>query len=320
MLDWALVAARLLQFGSGLVLFGLSLFDLYARKAGPANVPSRPWGRGHVVLLLAAVSALVGVVWWMLVQRAAFFPEAGPFDAEPISILLTETGFGSVALFRMGVLVLSIATLLSFRPGTGLWTLQTVLGALLVASFAWTGHGIFNEGVAGVVHTTADVLHLLAAGVWLGALVGLSILIFKSFRDRTVTNGVSTLYALERFSSIGVAVVGTLVLTGIINSWFLIGLPQWHTLFTTTYGLLLVFKLSLLGAMLGLAASNRFVLSPRLRSAMENSPLEKDRAALEEPLRALRRSVVAETALAAFVLAVVAYLGTLEPPISEAVR
>ena len=316
MLDWALVAARLLQFTSGLVLFGSSLFYLYASEVGPADGRSRRWRSRHLVLLIAALSAVLGVVWWVRVQAAIFFPEASTFDSEPISILLTETAFGRVALLRIGLIVTALATLFLLRSGKALWALQTILGAMLSASFAWTGHGVFDEGLAGLLHTSADVLHLLAAGVWIGALVGLSVLLFNSLRSQTATDANATLYALERFSAIGVAVVSVLVLTGMINSWFLIGLPQWRALFTTSYGLVLVLKLSLLGLILALAALNRFRLSPSLRSAIEDVRSEKDRRALEASLLSLRRSVVAETLLATSVLLAVAYLGTLEPPIS----
>jgi copper resistance protein D len=100
------------------------------------------------------------------------------------------------------------------------------------------------------------------------------------------------------------------------NSWFLIGLGQWRAVFTTAYGLTLVFKLILLGLMLLLAAGNRFFLSPRLGYIVGHRENGADLKGLKMPLQALRRNVLTETMLALLVLAAVAFLGTLEPPIA----
>jgi putative copper resistance protein D len=62
--------------------------------------------------------------------------------------------------------------------------------------------------------------------------------------------------------------------------------------------------------MLALAASNRWRLTPRLQAALASS------GAIGPALRALRASLFAETALAFLVLAIVAVLGILEPPVS----
>ena len=74
--DWAIVAARLLQFGSAVVLFGLPLFCLYGFSAGEANRLSRRWGRMRLGVLIAAAGAFLGVVWWIAAQAAIFFPDA----------------------------------------------------------------------------------------------------------------------------------------------------------------------------------------------------------------------------------------------------
>src|SRR3546814_14315017 len=57
-----------------------------------------------------------------------------------------------------------------------------VLGTISVAaggglsSLAWSGHGAATEGGAGMVHLGADILPLLAAGAWVGALPALLIM------------------------------------------------------------------------------------------------------------------------------------------------
>jgi copper resistance protein D len=69
----------------------------------------------------------------------------------------------------------------------------------------------------------------------------------------------------RRFSAFGVLIVGVLLLTGLSNTWFLVGsLPR---LLGTRYGQLLLLKIVLVIAMVAVAAVNRLVLMPRLRDA-----------------------------------------------------
>jgi len=310
-LDWLLVAARLLQFGSALVLFGSSLFFLYGFRRGGSTkitVDLSRWPRKTV--LLASFGALIGVVGWVSAQAAIFFPDAGPFDPGALWILLTETRFGRIAFLRAGLLVLAIIIILLFSPKRAVWILLSFLGAAALASFAWTGHGIYDAGWVGGAHTGADVLHLLAAGIWIGALIPLSVLILRSLQSLTESETRATLTGLERFSGIGPAVVAVLVLTGLVNSWFLIGIAQWQALFTTAYGIALTVKLGLFGGMLLLAAANRYRLSPKLRADVEG------RGSPAGSLRKLRVSILTETALSFLVLTAVALLGTWEPPVS----
>ena len=115
--------------------------------------------------------------------------------------------------------------------------------------------------------------------------------------------------ALHGFGAVGTIVVGTIVLTGLMNAWLLVGLDRVLTLGATLYGRLLIAKLVLFGAMLGLASLNRFRLTP----AFEGSIAAGDHVGA---LRALRLSLGVETACVVAILALVAWLGTLEPPIS----
>lgn len=308
-MNWAIVAARLLQFAAALVLFGSPLFYLYGLKPA-AGVESRRWMWPHITVLIAAVVAIIGVAWWVAAQAALIFPDSGVFDWNAMSTLLTDTRFGRVTALRLGLLAIAVALLILMKPGRALWLVQAVLGGAIVASFAWTGHGVRDEGVAGLVHLSGDVLHLLAAAVWIGALAPLSVLILQSLRIGNEFSVRMTYEALETFSGIGPAVVAILILTGLVNSWFLIGLENWRELFTSAYGVALIVKLILFGGMLLLAAVNRFWLSPRLGKNLTASRSGAD------ALRALRVSVSTETALAVLVLAAVALFGTLEPPIA----
>lgn len=315
---WAVVAARLLQFTFVLTLFGSSLFYLYGFNAGAANVPPRSWAWPHRILLIACLGALCATILWVMAETALLTSDVkNAVDPSWLWSIVSDSQIGRVHFLRFTLLLISLVVLWRLPQPRIRWTAQAILGALLVASFAWSGHGVRDQGSAGTVHTGADVLHLLAAGVWIGALVPLGILILRSLRTQTENDARVTYESLESFSGIGLAVVSVIVLTGLVNSWFLIGLVNWRRLFTTAYGLSLVVKLVLFGFMLILAAANRFVLSPRLGFIVGDSVAGADPVGLAMALRALRRSVLIETFLALLVVGAVALLGTLEPPIVE---
>ena len=98
--------------------------------------------------------------------------------------------------------------------------------------------------------------------------------------------------------------VGTLLVTGIINSWYLVGSVT--ALTGTDYGRLLLAKIALFAIMLTFAAFNFLRLTPRI--AQRESADTAARA-----LRQLRSNATIEATVGAVVIAVVAVLGTLPP-------
>jgi putative copper resistance protein D len=301
--DWAIVAARFLQFGPALILFGTPLFFLYG------VAPERPRSKRGLKYVMAAAGILsfAGAIWWVLTETAMIFSDPGQFTPDAIWTVLTGTGFGRAAFFR--IILIAVATIVPFvmRSSRQMWIVQAVTGAAVVASFAWTGHGVKDEGAAGLVHLAGDIVHLLAAAIWIGALLALVALLLTSIRERTSAR--DALRGLDAFSSIGVAVVALLLLSGVINGWFLVGPSHIAQLLTSPYGLLLDAKLVLFAAMLALAAANRYRLVPRLNAALAQTGPH------EESVSLLRRNIALETGLALLVLAVVSLMGTLEPPV-----
>ena len=96
------------------------------------------------------------------------------------------------------------------------------------------------------------------------------------------------------FSRFGLVVVTVLLLTGLSNTWFLVGsLPG---LVGTAYGQLLLLKIALVIAMAAVAAINRLVLVPPVRQRAGR----------------LRRNGLIEIALDLAIMAIVGSLGT--PP------
>ena len=301
------VTARLIQFAAATVLFGAPLFFLYGLRARVGDEPARlGWPRWG--LAVAGAALLVGTVVSLGAQTASMTGQpAAAFQADSLWEVMSGTQFGLAVAARLGLATAAILHLLLMRPSRRLWAVLAGLGAGALASFAWTGHGAADDGVAGAVHLGADIIHLLAAGVWLGALAVLATLL-RTTRQTPDQWTLQTLHrGLEGFSGVGTAVVALLLLTGLVNSWFLIGPDHLDALATSAYGLLLGAKVLVFGGMLGLAAINRFRLTPGLGAALAGAPPQA-------ALAALRRSVLLETAAAIVVLALVSLLGTLAPP------
>jgi putative copper resistance protein D len=181
------------------------------------------------------------------------------------------------------------------RRGTPAWLGCALAAGVLLATLAWMGHGNAEPGRDHVVHLTADALHLLAAGAWLGALPALALLLARARGSaplRAAAGGV-----VRRFSSLGLASVATLLATGAVNAWYTVG--SFPALLGTDYGRLLVLKLALFGAMLALAAANRLRHAPRMSAASESAA----------PLRALQRNSIAEAVLGLAAVGIAAALG-----------
>jgi putative copper resistance protein D len=166
-----------------------------------------------------------------------------------------------------------------------------LIAAFLVASLAWAGHGLMAPAVSW--HLTADVLHLLVCGLWPLGLLPFFLLIWSSPQlDVRIVRRFSTLSALS---------VVALALTGLVNTLILVRSPC--NLTHTSYGQVLMLKIGLFAVMIGLGASNRLYLLPRLAPASGSAAAS------------LRRSVFLELLLAAAVLVIVGYLGRLAPPV-----
>src|SRR5258708_9542771 len=117
-----------------------------------------------------------------------------------------------------------------------------------------------------VVHMSADGLHLLAAGAWLGGLVSLFSLVVRAVRTSTPVCDAEASHAAARFSGMGHIAVAALIGSGLINSWFLVG--SFANL-GTPYGQLLIVKLVLFAGMLSLAGLYRFSIVPMLFKAYD---------------------------------------------------
>lgn len=275
----AIPLARAVYYVALVVLFGASVFPLYAGRGGRAALSRWP-----AVALSAA--ALFGLLTW-LYGFAASLDDSGDV-LTTIRIILIESSFRVVWLVRLGTALALILSALALRT-----SLIAVPAAVLLVCEGWSGHAV-AWGFLGSVNLA---LHALCAALWLGGLVPLAQIVRSSYRGRSDLPVAET--ALRRFSAVAVLAVAGIVLTGSINTWHVIGrTPN----FTDTYVRVLALKIALVVIMIGLAALNRYCFLPRVRETNCASSL-----------RPLIGSIAAEQIIGLLVLLDVSVLGTMNP-------
>lgn len=210
-------------------------------------------------------------------QTAGAVDESAVWAATPV--LALHTGFGFAWCLRL-VLVTGVALAIWRRKGVPAGAVNTVgadaintpatslpsgydgrpLLALLLCSIALLlqaemGHAAaVDQAWIRVAHG----VHVLAAAIWLGALLPLVLTV------QQLAPGVAVL-ALRRFSGTGSVAVAALAGSALTLAWEWSG--GWVGLVSTVYGRLLLTKLVLLMGLLALAALHRWRLVPALAGA-----------------------------------------------------
>lgn len=283
-MSWALPLARFIHDAALILLFGGLLFPLYAfpreRRMTPANLRTAFRIEAWVAAISAAAVFALGVGGM-----------AGSLASAADPALLRDTAlggaFGWLFLSREAAIVLCALALMRRKPGAApVW-----LSGAALAALALTGHAQEGAGWPKAVHGVLDALHLLCAGLWLGALPWLGVLLTSG---RALDEAMG---AVRRFSAVATLAVGVLLLTGAGATLLLVASPL--ALWSTLWGRLLVLKAILAAAMIGLAVHNRWRLSPGA-----------ERGDAQAAAR-LRRNAGLELAFGMVILALVGWLGTL---------
>ncbi len=277
-----------------------------ARAALAADAPVRAWWRAWWALEIAW---LVGLAMALPAQAARL-----GIGTAGLGTLLGDTRWGTawIGLAILAGIAAAAGVIVrrgdaSPSPGATRARALAAPGAVGAIVLSWSGHA--STGTDATLGTILDVLHGWATAVWLGGILMLAVLAIPLLRalapDDRVRLGAGI---VVRFSAVAMAAVVVLVVTGVYRA--LAELPSPSALWTTAYGAALIVKLAIFAVMLAVAVWNRWVLHPRLeRAALGIAP--GDTASLG----ALRISMRAELVLALAVLAAVAVLVSVPPPV-----
>ncbi len=306
MSDSANVVLRFVLYVDLMLLFGVALFALYSFR-GQERLSGMALPFRRLLAGTAGLGALLSSAG-MVLMASAMSGESDVAELRPhLEMMLFETDVGLAWAVRMIALVVAgLALMLYPRAPASSLVIAATAGSIALASLAWSGHGAMDEGSRRFWHFLADILHLLAAGAWLGALLALALLAQTRALPTQAHTGL-LVRAVKRFEPVGALIVVIISVTGVVNYLFIVG-PKLEEVLLSHYGILLAIKVLLFAGMLVLAALNRFHLGPLLERSLRDG---QHRAAAH----ALRRSVVVEMAAALAIVGLVAWLGTLSPEV-----
>jgi putative copper export protein/mono/diheme cytochrome c family protein/peroxiredoxin len=243
--------------------------------AGPPPISTmRRWEQqvlsGARWLVLVALGS--GVIW--LVVSTALFegrPDAA-LEARAIGHAMLDTWPGLVWTVRHGLLIVLAAFLIiggdvSTRPN---WTAARgeafMLAALALVLLGGSSHAAaISESPWPLA---IDMVHLLGAGIWVGGLPPLALLLYVASRYAALPDPYAV-RAMQRFSRVALVTVLVLAGSGIATALLLV--ESVAGLVGTAHGHLLLAKLAVLVPALLLAAANRALL-PALSGPNEAKP------------------------------------------------
>jgi putative copper export protein len=297
--DAAMVTAKAATYAATLTASGGVFFLLYSRALLDGICAGRI---RRLIRLLVFIAALAGGVM-ILATGASMSGDAGGLADVGLARMILQAGEGRASLVRLIGLILIGASLTGRRSPAAM----TLLGAVAAAtSFAWVGHVHALSALRGAwLPALVIVVHLLGVAFWLGALIPLLMVARDADADQsrgdTSRADMSRIAAtVGRFGTAALVVVGALLTAGVVLLCLL--LRDVSELWSEDYGRLVLTKILLVSCLLALAALNHWRLTPRL--------FAYDMGALQ----ALKRSIMAELAVAGCVLVMTAAMTTLAGP------
>ncbi|RWB52136.1 MAG: copper resistance protein CopD [Mesorhizobium sp.] len=244
-------------FAVGSALLGAWLANDAKAKIAPAQ-PA--WLRAQRSLLTASLVLVVADLGWLLYQAASMSGAALPavFGAVPTVLSQTHVGYGWSIAFA-GALVL-LGTALTSHAGMLRNALLWLAVIAIAAGKASLGHAS-DDGPASAA-IAMQTLHVLVTSVWGGLAIAAGLAVLPALGASTA-RGVLIRTATQ-VSNVSVVAVGFVLVSGVFNALRGSG-GSLLAIESSTWGHVLILKLSLVALALVLGGLNRFLALPRLR-------------------------------------------------------
>jgi putative copper export protein/mono/diheme cytochrome c family protein/peroxiredoxin len=219
------------------------------------------WARWLVIVALASGVAV-------LAAQAALFEGRPEAALEPRAIwhAMLDTRSGFLWMMRHGLLIVLAAFLFlggdvsarqNWIAARGEAVLLAALSLILLGSSSHVAASSESPWPQGI-----DMAHLLGAGIWVGGLPPLALLLYGASRNAAGPDPYAV-RTMQRFSHVALIMVLMLAGSGVASAWLLVGGVA--GLVGTTHGCLLLAKIAVLVLALLLAAASRAML-PALSS------------------------------------------------------
>jgi putative copper resistance protein D len=316
-----LIGVRWLHISASILLAALFLFEPvivapFARKPARTIQPlflSVRRSRSRFVWWAWSFAQISWIAWlWLITASLSGEDLAACISSGAIGTLLFSTQFGHLWLMRLVIgLIFGIGLWIFEQKSGRLSALEMSLAwlsAFELVSLAWGGHAVADPGHHAALHLLADGIHLLALVFWPGFLLPLATFLLVMLKSDQIDALGLAAAIVRRFSVSSLIAVTIIVLTGFLNSLFMVG--NLRALLTTDYGRLLISKVVLFLLMVGFGAWNFLMLKPSL--AVDAVPMNV--AHQERAMRSLVRNILWEIALGAAVILIVAAVGITPPP------
>lgn len=249
-LAFASIAVKFLLYLGVLMSFG-TLLSIHVFKPHLKGLQSE---LTRSVILFATIAFVASVLSFSLRGADLTGDISGMTDSEMLQILW-ETPVGSVLLFRVVGLALFI---FCFLIG-GVASLFGFIGGLLTLwSFTEIGH-VFSSDLWWL--KIVLLIHLVGACFWIGVLRPLALLASDEKQLELAAD------LGQDFGKVAAIIVPILILAGVVLAYILVG--SIGSLFTTSYGLVLLTKVILVGVLLILAAANKLRFVPAMQDGQQ---------------------------------------------------
>jgi putative copper resistance protein D len=287
--DTALTVVRFIHYTAAIQLFGTAVFETWVAPAALSDS-----------LLSVSRRIAVASAWLLLLSAVAWLGLMGgsmgdgwtdTVDPGVLRLVLTATDFGHV--WSVGLVLVVAAVIASHWLGPRRGAVLAVIALLSLGVLGLIGHAAAEEGAMGLLRKASQVVHLVSSGFWFGSLLPL---VFCLRRMRAAERDVGA--ALRRFSGLGHLAVALALCTGVLNSWLI--LRDQPLSLASPYQALLLLKALLVGVMVVLAMTNRYVFLPRLPAG-------------DAGARHLRNGTVAEIGVGSVVILLVSAFGIMSP-------
>lgn len=302
--DWLFPALRFGHYVALLGLFGAMAWRTLALRHLAAGGDHRL--RPPVVT--AAIAAPLLSLGGMLAGIAAMMGQTlTDLDSETVWAMLSTTPTGWAFGMRMALLLAAMAAVIRAWSSPAGTIAIAACYALALLTLGWSGHAAASEGLVGLAHRANNGVHLVAAGLWFGAIGGFVASTIDAHRRRDHATARRLLVAMHDFRALGIAIVAIMAVTGAINAHLVFGIENSVAVLAGSYGWLLAGKTALVVLMLTCARHNAATARNRMATGDAAAP---DDAAL---LPRVRASLVMELALAIAILGITAVLGLGSP-------
>jgi putative copper resistance protein D len=274
----------------------------------------------RLLVVSVALAFCSGFGWfWLAVAGMSGSTLLDSLQPSLLWMVLGQTTPGHVWLVRAGIAA-ALAVGLFFGPVTRrspgaslVFWLCAALATSLTVSLAWLGHAGASEGPSQNLQLGSDIIHLIASGTWPAGLAPIAVFLARYLRNHQDTGALEVACVVtRRFSALSLVAVGALAVSGLGNSYYLVG--SFHALVTTEYGRLLIAKVVLFVSMTAIGCWNLCVTRRQL-GIPRLWPLGETQSGA---LATVARNVRIEIALGTLVLIAVGALGAMAPAIHEA--